>query len=119
MNCLMRKQYNSLKHIMFQIILNCSIIFILHLYPTDIELNHIFYVVSYIHLSVFIDRVIDIHSFYSRTILSLSILTTNWSVNLIELDNRNGNIGSFEYSPSHTNDPLYSFMYQIININNQ
>ena len=33
-------------------------------------------------------------------------------MNVIELDYRNGNIGSFEYSPSHTNDPLYSIMFQ-------
>ena len=116
MNCLMRKQCNHLKHIMFQIIFNYSVIFILHYYPTEIEVNHILYVGSYIHLSVFIDWVIDIHSFYSRTILSLSIPSTKWNMNVIELNYRNGNNGSFECSLSHTNDPLYSIMYQLINI---
>ena len=116
MNCLMRKQYNHLKHIMFQIISNCSVIFILHLLLLKLKWITFWNVGSYAHLPVFIDWVIIIHSFYSRTILSLSTLSTNWDVNMIELNYRNGNNGSFESSLSNTNNHLHSVMYQIINI---
>ena len=73
-----------------------------------------------IHLSLFTNWVIMACSFFSRTILSLSVISTKWDMDVIGLNYRNGNSSLVEYFPSVSDDHPYSVMYMIIiDISNQ